>query len=327
MGVLITNLGTPDKPKTKELQTYLKEFLSDPRVIEVPKLFWQLILRTIILNLRPKKVAKLYKSIWKKEGGPLLVMLEKQKKGIVKILRNKKKNVKIEIGMRYGNPSIKLGLEKLRKQKCRRILILPLYPQYCAATTGSTFDKVTEVLRKWRWIPEVRFINNYFEEPLYLDCLIKSIKDSWQEFGKSQKLIFSYHGVPKKYLLKGDPYHCFCQKTTRLVVEKMKLKEKEYMTTFQSRFGPDEWLQPYTDKTLENLPSKNIKKIHIISPGFSSDCLETLEELEVENKEIFMSSGGKKFNYIKCLNDNPEHLNMLALLILNHLKGWPGYNK
>ena len=283
VGVLITNLGTPDKPKTKELQTYLKEFLSDPRVIEVPKLFWQLILRTIILNLRPKKVAKLYKSIWKKEGGPLLVMLEKQKKGIVKILRNKKKNVKIEIGMRYGNPSIKLGLEKLRKQKCRRILILPLYPQYCAATTGSTFDKVTEVLRKWRWIPEVRFINNYFEEPLYLDCLIKSIKDSWQEFGKSQKLIFSYHGVPKKYLLKGDPYHCFCQKTTRLVVEKMKLKEKEYMTTFQSRFGPDEWLQPYTDKTLENLPSKNIKKIHIISPGFSSDCLETLEELEVEN--------------------------------------------
>jgi ferrochelatase len=327
VGVLITNLGTPDKPKTKELQTYLKEFLSDPRVIEVPKLFWQLILRTIILNLRPKKVAKLYKSIWKKEGGPLLVMLEKQKKGIIKILKNKKKNVKIEIGMRYGNPSIKLGLEKLRKQKCRRILILPLYPQYCAATTGSTFDRVTEVLRKWRWIPEVRFINNYFEEPLYLDCLIKSIKDSWQKFGKSQKLIFSYHGVPKKYLLKGDPYHCFCQKTTRLVVEKMKLKKKEYMTTFQSRFGPDEWLQPYTDKTLENLPSENIKKIHIISPGFSSDCLETLEELEVENKEIFMSSGGKKFNYIKCLNDNPEHLNMLALLILNHLKGWPGYNK
>ena len=327
LGVLITNLGTPDRPRTKELRTYLKEFLSDPRVIEVPKLFWQLILRTIILNLRPKKVAKLYKSIWKKEGGPLLVMLEKQKKGIIKILKNKKKNVKIEIGMRYGNPSIKLGLEKLRKQKCRRILILPLYPQYCAATTGSTFDRVTEVLRKWRWIPEVRFINNYFEEPLYLDCLIKSIKDSWQKFGKSQKLIFSYHGVPKKYLLKGDPYHCFCQKTTRLVVEKMKLKKKEYMTTFQSRFGPDEWLQPYTDKTLENLPSENIKKIHIISPGFSSDCLETLEELEVENKEIFMSSGGKKFNYIKCLNDNPQHLNMLALLILNHLKGWPGYNK
>ena len=322
VGVLITNLGTPDKPKTKELQTYLKEFLSDPRVIEVPKLFWQLILRTIILNLRPKKVAKLYKSIWKKEGGPLLVMLEKQKKGIIKILKNKKKNVKIEIGMRYGNPSIKLGLEKLRKQKCRRILILPLYPQYCAATTGSTFDRVTEVLRKWRWIPEVRFINNYFEEPLYLDCLIKSIKDSWQKFGKSQKLIFSYHGVPKKYLLKGDPYHCFCQKTTRLVVEKMKLKKKEYMTTFQSRFGPDEWLQPYTDKTLEQLPSQGVKNIHILSPGFSSDCLETLEELEVENKENFLSAGGKEYYYIKCLNDNSNHLKMLSFLILKHIRGW-----
>ena len=222
LGVLITNLGTPDKPRKKELRRYLKEFLSDPRVIDAPKLLWQLILRGIILNLRPKKVAKLYKSIWKKEGSPLLVMLEKQKKGIIRILKNKKKKIKIEIGMRYGNPNIKLGLEKLRKQKCRRILILPLYPQYCAATTGSTFDKVTEVLRKWRWIPEVRFINNYFEEPLYIDCLIKSIKDNWKKFGRPQKLIFSYHGVPKKYLLKGDPYYCFCQKTTRLVAEKMK---------------------------------------------------------------------------------------------------------
>ena len=327
LGVLITNLGTPDKPRKKELRRYLKEFLSDPRVIEAPKLLWQLILRGIILNLRPKKVAKLYKTIWKKEGSPLLVMLEKQKKGIIRILKNKKIKIKIEIGMRYGNPNIKLGLEKLRKQKCRRILILPLYPQYCAATTGSTFDKVTEVLRKWRWIPEVRFINNYFEEPLYINCLIKSIKDNWKKFGRLQKLIFSYHGVPKKYLLKGDPYYCFCQKTTRLVAEKMKLKEKEYMTTFQSRFGTAEWLQPYTDKTLERLPSKDITEIYIISPGFSSDCLETLEELEVQNKEIFISSGGEKFNYIKCLNDDPKHLNMLALLILNHMKGWSGHSK
>ena len=312
LGVLITNLGTPDSPRTKELRTYLKEFLSDPRVIEVPKFLWQVILRGIILNLRPKKVAKLYKSIWRKEGGPLLVMLEKQKKGIMKILKNKKKKVKFEIGMRYGNPSIKLGLEKLRKQKCRRILILPLYPQYCAATTGSTFDKVTEVLRKWRWIPEIRFINNYFEEPLYIDCLIKSIKENWKKFGKPQKLIFSYHGIPKKYLLKGDPYHCFCQKTTRLVAEKMKLKEKEYMTTFQSRFGPDEWLQPYTDKTLEELPSKNVKKINIISPGFSSDCLETLEEIAVENHEDFEKNGGEYVKLIPSLNDNEDWVRSFA---------------
>mgnify|MGYP000106031416 CR=1 FL=1 len=322
LGVLITNLGTPDKPETKELRRYLKEFLSDPRVIEVPKFIWQIILRFIILNLRPQKSAKLYKSIWKKKGGPLLVMLEKQRRGIKKILRNKLKNVKIEIGMRYGNPNVKLGLEKLRKQRCRRILVLPLYPQYCAATTGSTFDKVTEVLRRWRWIPEIRFVNNYFEESMYIECLVKSIKESWKKDGKTQKLIFSYHGVPKKYLLKGDPYYCFCQKTTRLVAERMKLKKRDYITTFQSRFGPGEWLQPYTDKTLEELPKKGIKKIHILSPGFSSDCLETLEELEVQNKENFLSSGGERYNYIKCLNDDPQHLKMLGFLILNHIKGW-----
>lgn len=326
VGILITNIGTPNKPKRKEVRSFLKEFLSDPRVIEVPKLLWQLILRLIILNLRPQKVAKVYKSIWKKEGGPLLVMLNKQKRGIKKILKNKLKDTKIEIGMRYGNPSIKAGLEKLKNQGCRRILIFPLYPQYCGATTGSTFDKVTEVLRKWRWVPEIRFINNYFENPTYINCLVKSIKDSWRKFGKSQKLVFSYHGVPKKYLLKGDPYHWFCQKTTKLVAEKMKLKKEEYITTFQSRFGPGEWLKPYTDKILEKLPTKGIKKVHILSPGFSSDCLETLEELEVENKENFLSSGGKRYNYIKCLNDGPQHLDMLALLILSHTKGWPGNN-
>ena len=190
--------------------------------------------------------------------------------------------------MRYGNPNVKSGLEKLRKQKCRRILVLPLYPQYCAATTGSTFDKVTEVLRRWRWIPEIRFVNNYFEESMYIECLVKSIKESWKKAGKAQKIIFSYHGVPKKYLLKGDPYYCFCQKTTRLVAEKMKLKEDEYITTFQSRFGPQKWLTPYTDKILKELPKKNVESIHIISPGFSSDCLETLEELEVENKKSFL---------------------------------------
>ena len=322
IGILITNLGTPDKPNKEALKTYLKEFLSDPRIIEIPKLIWQAILRLIILNLRPQKSAKLYKSIWKKEGGPLLVMLKKQKRGIKKVLQNKLKNIKIEIGMRYGNPSIKLGLEKLKSKSCRKILVLPLYPQYCAVTTGSTFDKVTEILRKWRWIPEIRFVNNYFEESMYIECLVKSIKESWKKSGKAQKLIFSYHGVPKKYLLKGDPYYCFCQKTTRLVAERMKLKKKDYITTFQSKFGPGEWLQPYTDKTLEELPKKGIKKIHILSPGFSSDCLETLEELEVQNKENFLSSGGERYNYIKCLNDDPQHLKMLGFLILNHIKGW-----
>ena len=323
LGILITNLGTPDRPERRAVRLYLKEFLSDPRVIEVPKLIWQIILRGIILNLRPQKTVKLYKSIWKKEGGPLLVMLKKQKKGIKKNLKNKIKNIKIEIAMRYGNPSLEKGLKKLRDFGCRRILIFPLYPQYCAATTGSTFDKATEILRKWRWIPEIRFINGYSDNFLYIDCLVKSIKDSWKKNGKSQKLIFSYHGIPKKYLLEGDPYHCFCQKTTRLVVEKMKLKEDEYITTFQSRFGPQKWLTPYTDKILKELPKKNVKSIHIISPGFSSDCLETLEELEVENKRNFLLSGGKKYNYIECLNDNILHLKMLSSLIQEHTKSWP----
>ena len=322
LGVLITNLGTPDRPNKKALKLYLKEFLSDPRVIEIPKIIWQSILRGIILNIRPKKIAKLYKSIWNKEGGPLLVMLKKQKKGIEKDLRNKIKNIKIEIAMRYGNPSIEKGLKKLKNLGCRRILIFPLYPQYCAATTGSTFDKVTEVLRKWRWVPETRFINGYHDNILYINCLIKSIRESWKKNGKSQKLIFSYHGVPKKYLLSGDPYYCFCQKTTRLVIEKMKLKKQEYITTFQSRFGPQEWLTPYTDKTLEELPKKGIKKIHILSPGFSSDCLETIEELEQENKKIFLDAGGEKYCYIPCLNNSPEHLKLLTNQILKHINYW-----
>jgi len=322
LGILITNLGTPDRPDKKALKLYLKEFLSDPRVIEIPKLIWQIILRGIILNVRPRKVAKLYKSIWSKNGGPLLVMLKKQKKGIQKDLKQKRKDVKIEIAMRYGNPSIEKGLINLKRLGCKRILILPLYPQYCAATVGSTFDKVTEILRKWRWIPEIRFVNGYFDDPLYIDCLIKSIKKSWKKKGRAQKIVFSYHGIPKKYLLKGDPYYCFCQKTTRLVVEKMKLKKNDYITTFQSRFGPQEWLTPYTDKTLKKLPKKNIKSVDVISPGFSSDCLETLEELEVENKVNFLSSGGEKFNYINCLNDDPQHLKMLSFLIQKHTKGW-----
>lgn len=224
--------------------------------------------------------------------------------------------------MRYGNPSIKNGLNKLKNYGCRKILIFPLYPQYCAATTGSTFDEVTRILRKWRWIPETRFINGYSDNPVYVSAIVESIKKSWKKYGKSQKLIFSYHGIPKKYLLKGDPYYCFCQKTTRLVVEKMKIKKDDYITTFQSRFGPDEWLTPYTNKTLENLPKEGIKKIHILSPGFSSDCLETIEELEQENKKIFLAAGGKKYYYIPCLNNDHLHIKLLSELILKHTRGW-----
>ena len=225
--------------------------------------------------------------------------------------------------MRYGNPSIKEALLKLQKQQVRRLLVLPMYPQYCAATTGSTFDEVTNVLQKWRWIPEMRFINQYFEEKNYIEALSNSIKSFWKKTSKPQKIIFSYHGIPKRYLTNGDPYHCFCLKTTRLVKEHMGLSDDEIMTTFQSRFGREEWLKPYTSETLKELPKQGIKNIHIISPGFSSDCLETLEELEEENKEYFMESGGENYHYIPCLNDHDDHIDVFVNLIKKHTQGWP----
>ncbi len=322
VGILITNLGTPDAPNSRALKIYLKEFLSDPRVIEIPKFIWQIILRLFILQVRPRKSAKTYKSIWTNQGSPLLEISKKQLSAIKSKLNLETQNTFVELGMRYGNPSIANALKSLKNQQTRKILVVPLYPQYCGATTGSTFDAVSNELQKWRWIPEIRFVNQYFEEKNYIKALAKSIEEFWKKNEKPQKLIFSYHGIPKKYLLKGDPYHCFCLKTTRLVKEYLKLKDEQILTTFQSRFGSQEWLQPYTDQTLKELPKQDIKKIHIISPGFSVDCLETLEELKVENKNYFMEAGGHDYKYIPCLNDNPLHIEFIVELILKHIQGW-----
>ena len=321
-GILITNLGTPDLPNKKALKIYLQEFLSDPRVIEIPKYFWRIILYGIILQIRPKKSAKSYKNIWTNEGSPLLKIAKKQVQLVKEKLKNSYPNTVFILAMRYGNPSIENALKILQEQNVRRILVFPLYPQYCAATTASTFDLVTSILQKWRWIPELRFINQYFEEESYIRALAKSIEDFWKKKGKPQKIIFSYHGIPKKYHIKGDPYYCFCLKTTRLVKEYMKLKDDDVITTFQSRFGREEWLKPYTSEILKNLPLQGIKKIHIISPGFSSDCLETIEELEVENREYFEKAGGNDYLYIPCLNDNPAHIEMMVNLIQKHTQGW-----
>ena len=322
-GVLITNLGTPDAPERRELKVYLNQFLSDPRVIELPKFLWQAILKLVILQIRPSKSAKSYKKIWTSNGSPLLDISKRQLVKIKSAFSNSNKNMVFELGMRYGNPSIQDALNKFQKKQVRRLLVLPMYPQYCAATTGSTFDEVTNVLQKWRWIPEMRFINQYFEEKNYIEALSNSIKSFWKKYPKPQKIIFSYHGIPKRYLTNGDPYHCFCLKTTRLVKEQMKLSDNEIMTTFQSRFGREEWLKPYTSETLKELPKQGIKNIHIISPGFSSDCLETLEELEEENKEYFMESGGESYKYIPCLNDNEDHIDVFINLIRKHTQGWP----
>ena len=323
IGVLITNLGTPDAPNRKELKVYLNQFLSDPRVIELPKILWQILLKLVILQVRPSKSAEAYRQIWTDKGSPLLDIANRQLSKIQSSFSSKSENIVFEVGMRYGNPSIPNALLKLQKKQVRRLLVLPMYPQYCAATTGSTFDEVTNVLQKWRWIPEMRFINQYFEEKNYIEALSNSINTFWKNNQKPQKIIFSYHGIPKRYLTNGDPYHCFCLKTTRLVKEHMDLSDDEIMTTFQSRFGREEWLKPYTSETLKELPKQGIKNIHIISPGFSSDCLETLEELEEENKEYFMESGGESYNYIPCLNDNEDHIDVFVNLIKKHIQGWP----
>ena len=323
IGVLITNLGTPDAPNKKELKVYLNQFLSDPRVIELPKILWQILLKLVILQIRPSKSAEAYKQIWTDKGSPLLDIANRQLNKIQSSFSSKNENIVFEVGMRYGNPSIQDALLKLQKKQVRRLLVLPMYPQYCAATTGSTFDEVTNVLQKWRWIPEMRFINQYFEEKNYIEALSNSIKSFWKKTSKPQKIIFSYHGIPKRYLTNGDPYHCFCLKTTRLVKEYMGLSDDEIMTTFQSRFGREEWLKPYTSETLKELPKQGIKNIHIISPGFSSDCLETLEELEEENKEYFMESGGENYHYIPCLNDHDDHIDVFVNLIKKHTQGWP----
>ena len=323
IGVLITNLGTPDAPNKKELKVYLNQFLSDPRVIELPKILWQIILKLVILQIRPSKSAEAYKQIWTDKGSPLLDIANRQLNKIQSSFSSKNENIVFEVGMRYGNPSIPDALLKLQKKQVRRLLVLPMYPQYCAATTGSTFDEVTNVLQKWRWIPEMRFINQYFEEKNYIEALSNSIKSFWKKTSKPQKIIFSYHGIPKRYLTNGDPYHCFCLKTTRLVKEYMGLSDDEIMTTFQSRFGREEWLKPYTSETLKELPKQGIKNIHIISPGFSSDCLETLEELEEENKEYFIESGGENYHYIPCLNDHDDHIDVFVNLIKKHTQGWP----
>ena len=323
IGVLITNLGTPDAPNKEELKVYLNQFLSDPRVIELPKILWQILLKLVILQIRPSKSAEAYKQIWTDKGSPLLDIANRQLNKIQTSFSSKNENIVFEVGMRYGNPSIPDALSKLQKKQIRRLLVLPMYPQYCAATTGSTFDEVTNVLQKWRWIPEMRFINQYFEEKNYIEALSNSIKLFWKKNKKPQKIIFSYHGIPKRYLTNGDPYHCFCLKTTRLVKEHLGLLDDEIMTTFQSRFGKEEWLKPYTSETLKELPKQGIKNIHIISPGFSSDCLETLEELEEENKEYFMESGGENYHYIPCLNDHDDHIDLFVNLIKKHIQGWP----
>ena len=317
-GILLVNLGTPDSTSWFDIRKYLKEFLSDRRVIELNPILWKIILNLFILNFRPSKTAKAYKEIWmKKENmSPLLYYTQKQTNKISKLISND--NIVVDFAMRYGNPSIRKKINILHQCGCENLIVLPLYPQYAAATTATVCDEVYRVLMSMRWQPSLKIIPHYESHPLYIDALVNSINDKIKNLSwKPDLILASYHGIPKKYFDKGDPYHCYCHKTTRLISEKF--KSIEIKTTFQSRFGPQEWLQPYTDKTLENLPGEGKKNVLAICPGFSSDCVETLEEIHIQGKETFMKSGGKNFDMIACLNDNDDHIKLLKNLIQTNI--------
>lgn len=323
IGVLLLNLGTPDAPKEKELRTYLREFLSDRRVIEVPKWLWTFILNGIILRTRPKQSAEAYQTVWTKEGSPLFVISKKQKAKLQQQLDTLSDDTyQVALGMRYGNPSVKSALLELKQANCQRILVLPLYPQYSAATTASTFDAVVNELTTWRWVPELRFINNYYEEPKYLQAMANSIQEHWNEHGKAQKLLFSFHGMPLSYFEKGDPYFGHCHKSARLVAEKLGLEKHEWELSFQSLFGKEEWLKPYTDGRMHALPKEGVKSLDVVCPGFSADCLETIKEIGEENREYFEEAGGETFHYIPCLNDRDDHIEMMLDLVKKHTQGW-----
>ena len=313
-GVLLINLGTPDSTSWWDIRKYLKEFLSDKRVIEVNPLLWQIILNLFILTFRPSKTAHAYKKIWFKETdeSPLRYFTRNQ----AEKLKNKvgTENIVVDFAMRYGNPSIKSKLYDLKDIGCENIIILPLYPQYASATTATVCDEVYRTLMGMRWQPSLQIIPHYESEPLYIKGITNSIENKLQKINwKPDLIIASYHGIPKKYFDKGDPYHCYCQKTTRLIKEKF--SDIEVQTTFQSRFGPQEWLTPYTDKTLESLPSKGIKNLLVICPGFASDCVETLEEINILGRETFLKNGGEKFDLIPCLNDSSEHIDLFEKLV------------
>jgi len=322
-GVLILNLGTPDAPSTGKVRAYLREFLSDPRVIDIPAVARWLLLNLVILPFRPRKSAALYRKVWTAEGSPLLVITRRQAAGVAALLaREVPAPLHVRVAMRYGNPSVRAALRELAGLGCRRIAVLPLYPQYAAVTTGSTFDAVAAELAGWRWVPELRTIHPYHDAPAYVAALAESVREAWAAAPAAEKLLFSFHGIPRSYFLAGDPYFCHCQKTARLVAERLQLPRERYEVSFQSLFGREEWLRPYTEQTMRAMAAQGVRSLDVICPGFSADCLETLEEIDGLNREIFLHAGGERYRYIPALNDRPDHLRLLADLVLRHLAGW-----
>lgn len=322
--IVLVNLGTPDAPTRKAVRRYLKEFLSDPRVVEIPRAVWWWIMHFLILPLRSSQSAKKYAAIWTREGSPLKVHTLKQAALLEGMLAERGHGeVEVAMAMRYGSPSLPEVLDQLKARSIERIAILPAYPQYSGATTASVFDAVFAYYAKVRNIPELRMVRNYHDNEAYIRALEESVQSYWEAHGRGDKLVMSFHGVPKRTLLLGDPYHCECQKTARLLAARLRLAPDQYVVTFQSRFGKAEWLQPYTAPTLERLAREGVARVDVICPGFTSDCLETLEEIAIEARHLFEAAGGKEFNYIPCLNESPAWIVALAEIAEQHIIGWP----
>ena len=323
VGVVLANLGTPDAPTPAAVRSYLKEFLSDPRVVEIPRAIWWFILNGIILPLRSRQSAHKYASIWTENGSPLKLHTERQAQLLQQQLAARGHAVRVAYGMRYGSPSLPSVIDQLKSEGCDRILVLPAYPQYSGTTTASVFDALFAHLSGVRNMPELRLVKHYHDDDGYIDALAASVRAHWEQHGRPDKLVMSFHGVPKRTLLLGDPYHCECYKTARLLGQKLGLAKDDYLVTFQSRFGKAEWLQPYTAPTLESLAKQGVGRVDVMCPGFTSDCLETLEEIAMEAKEDFLAAGGKAFHYIPCLNEDPRWIEAMAALVEAHAGGWP----
>ena len=323
LGVLLVNLGTPDEPTTSAVRRYLAEFLWDPRVIEAPRAVWWLVLHGIILRTRPARSAHAYQKIWTPAGSPLLVESRALTEGLADRLRGRfGDRVCVELAMSYGNPSIPDALTRLRDDNVQRLLVLPMYPQYSSTTTASIFERITSELSAWRWIPELRIVNQYWEEDGYVTAIADSVAAHWQREGRKH-LLFSFHSIPKRYFLAGDPYHCFCQATARRVAARLGLEDGDWSVGFQSRFGREEWLKPYVDLLLHDYAHAGPRRVTVVCPGFATDCLETLEEIGMQNREAFMSHGGEAFDYVPCLNSSPAHVELYEQIVLRHAAGWP----
>ena len=322
-GILLVNLGTPDAPTAQAVRPYLKQFLGDPRVVEIPKAIWWLILNGIILNVRPKKSAAKYASVWLPEGSPLRVYTERQAVRLRGFLGERTgAPLVVDFAMTYGNPSIRDAIRRLKEQNCQRILIAPMFPQYAASSTAPAFDQVFAQLQQMRNTPAIRTIRNFHDDKGYISALANNINRYWTKNGRPEKLVMSFHGVPQYTLDKGDPYHCECHKTGRLLAEALGLQKEQYVVSFQSRFGKAEWIKPYTTATLLELGKQKTSRVDVVCPGFVADCLETLEEIAMEGREDFQHAGGGEYHYIPCLNDHDDWLHALTDLVLDNLHGW-----